>query len=161
MEPITITTQLDFKSFLKLQYILTYRRPAILIITFAGLVMLLYGISLLINPLPQSDPSSLLVFSLVFLGIFPFLVWRSAKASFNTNKSIREPITYIFTEDQVEIKGASFQSSLAIEKYYKFKELKHWILLYQDKAIYNMINKKDLTSLQLSTIRELMKSATK
>lgn len=157
MNPIEIITRTDFRSFLKLQYKLFYRKPAILIFTFISIIAFIYGLAALLKPELGDSPIFPIVLGVVGIFVFPFSVWRGSKKAYESNKNLQEEIKYTFNRDTIEIKGETFNSSLSISSIYKFKETGNWIFLYHGKNIFNIIPRSSLSAEQLQQLRTLFK----
>jgi len=89
--------------------------------------------------------------------ILPISIYWSAKRSFSTNKRLQEKIIYEFTNENIIIKGETFNSELNWSKTYRIMELNNWILIYQSRLTANVIPKKSFDS-QLATFKEIIRS---
>jgi len=152
-----IETQLEFKAYLRLLYILTYRKPIMILVSIIGVIMLVLSCLYFagFKSVVDEPPYFQLFFGLFMVLGLPFSVYRSAKKGFSSNGRLQEPIVYEFTEDGIRISGTSFQSQLDWEKTYKVVELKDWILIYQNKLVANVIP-KDSFGDNLRNFRELI-----
>lgn len=155
MEPIKIETKIEFKPFLKLQYWLFYKKPAILIFSFFALILLIFGIMSFV----MSETEDIFTFSIAFgffgLVYLPYVVWRSSRRAYKTNKNLQERMTYIFDQDEMHVNGESFKSSVSLKSIYQLKESREWLLLYQSKTSFNIIPKSSMTDEQIKTIKSL------
>ena len=152
-----IETQLDSKSYIRLMYQLTFRKPTTIIFSVLGAIMFVGSIYLFIY---TDDEVNSLVISFVF-GFYtltlPIQVYRNAKKNFNSHLRLQEKMTYEFTDEKIIVTGDSFQSEQDWLKMYKVLEIKDWILLYQNKQIANLIPTASFGN-ELEAFRALVKS---
>lgn len=155
MQPIEIKTKIEFKPYIKLQYWLFYRKPAILIFSFIALSILIFGLISFVN----SETENLFTFSISFgffgLVYLPFIVWRTSRKAYKTNKNLQERMTYIFDQDEMHVNGESFKSTVSLKSIYQLKESREWLLLYQSKNSFNIIPKSSMTEEQINKIKGL------
>gem|GEM_PF-690254 len=125
-------------------FVLTYRKPIMVFVTFAGLTMLFSSIFYFIGfKIPMDNPPYYQLatgFGTVIL--VPFSIYRSAKKNFTTYGRLQEKIFYEFTQDQIKISGETFNSEFSWDKTYKILELNNWILIYQNRIAANIIPKE-------------------
>ena len=138
-----IEMKIEFKPYLKLMYVLTYRKPAAIVISLIGFFSLLFGILSFtgLSPFFPSDYVQL-GFGFMLVVVYPFIIYTTAKRNFASQARIQERITYEFTDNTIKITGESFNSELTWEKTYKVLELKDWILIYQNRLVANIIPKE-------------------
>lgn len=156
MNKVEISTKIEYTDYIKLQYMIFYRRPAIIILNIVGLIMLLSIINSLFNGSINESYMTTLIFPFVIFLFLPFSVWLGSKRSFNSNKFLQEVITYTFEENTFRVDGESFNSSVAIDKMYRIKETKRWILLYPSKNAFHIIFKDSISNEKLDSIRAIL-----
>jgi hypothetical protein len=141
---IEIETKLEFKMYLRLMYTLTYKKPIMFFLSFIGMVMFIGAILYFIgfNIPVDGPPYFQLMFGFFTVGIIPIIVFRTAKKNFCTHGRLQEKMKYEFTDEKIRVTGETFYSEFDWAKLYKITELKHWILLYQNKIIANLIPKE-------------------
>lgn len=156
---MTIYTKIVFKDYIKLMFLLTYRKPAMVLFTIIGLVMIVFslGYFLDLNNMYESAPYVPGFLGFVFVFFLPLSIYLGAKRNFSSNGRLNERIKYEFNEDRILITGESFTSQLNWEKTYKVAELNHWILIYQNRQVANVIPKESFKD-QLTEFRALIKS---
>jgi hypothetical protein len=152
-----IETKLDFKSYVKLMYTLTYRREVIILFSILGLCFFLFLGLVILGSIKVSNVSLFPLFFLfvVLFGI-PILVYYSAKKNFQTHARLQEKITYEITDDFIKITGESFKSHMTWNKTYKVLEIKDWFLFYENKLIANIIP-KEFIGKQIPELRDIVK----
>ena len=137
---MTIETKIDFKRYLKLMYILTYRNASIILLTIIGLIALIMGVLNLIfldNPQYMS-----FVMGFILIAFPPVSVYMGSKKNFSSHGRLKEKMIYEFTDNMIKITGETFNSEFDWSKIYKITELKDWILIYQNRQIANIIPKE-------------------
>jgi len=139
---MTVITKLDFKQYLSLMYILTYRKPMMIILTILGLIMLFTSILYFLGlPVPVSSTPYMPLFFGIFTIVLPLFIYRNSKRNFSSHGRLNEQISYEFTEDKIIITGESFKTEMDWTKLYRIEELPKWILIYQNRIIANVILK--------------------
>ena len=93
-----------------------------------------------------------------FVGFLPFVVKMSVKRNYNSNSALREKITYSFEEQQIQMTGESFNSTLSWEKVYRVTESKNWVLIWQSRQIANAIHKRAFSDEELLAFRHMVES---
>lgn len=161
MHPIRVVTKIELKDYISLIYRLTYRRPFILIMSISGCIVMLSSIMSIIalysGILSEHEfRYSELIYGLVLTVGIPFLTYLSARKGFKSNERLHEQITYEFTEESVKVTGESFSSEFTWAKTNRVKELKEWILIYQNKIIAHIIPKKSFSPEELNTFKALV-----
>lgn len=156
-----ITTKITFKEYVRLMFILTYRKPLTAFVTFLG-VYSLAAIVLFYSGYDSyfNEPSMIqIMLMIVLLVLIPFSVYYNAKKLFASQARIQEEIIYEFTDDKIKLTGESFNVEQTWEKTYKVVELKSWVLIYQSKLVANIIPKKAFDD-KLEEFRSLVRSKT-
>ena len=107
-----IKTKLELKEYIKLMYVLTYRKPMVIIISIIGLVMIIgtLGYFLGFKDMYESAPIVPGALGFAFVILVPFSIYRGAKRNFSSSGRLNETINYEFTEDRIIITGESFTS---------------------------------------------------
>lgn len=141
---MTIETKLDQKEYTRLMYVVTYRKPIMIFITIIGITMILSSIAYLIGykDLFTEPPYVLSAIGFIFVFLFPFSIYMNAKRNFSSYGKLQEKIIYEFTNEKIKVIGESFNSEMTWEKTFKITELKNWILIYQNKQVFFVIEKE-------------------
>lgn len=153
-----IETRLDFKMYLKLMYILTYRKPIMIFLTIVGFTMLFFSILYLIgfNTLYENTPYFQIIFGFVIMMYLPFSIYLSSKRNFSTHKNLQEKIIYDFNDDKIKLIGETFNSEMDWMNVYKIIELKDWFLIYHNRQVANFVPKDSFGS-NLNEFKDLVK----
>jgi hypothetical protein len=153
---MTFKTQISFKEYLRLMYLLTYRKGWTIYISVIGIVMFISAILAFMHVYDyQRDPTFALIFGAFVIFVLPVSVYLSAKKNFASNKRLQEVIEYEFAGDKMIVRGNSFSSELGLNQTFKIEELKQWFLIYQSKQTANFISKSNLSEQELSELREI------
>jgi hypothetical protein len=153
-----IETQFSLKEYQKLTLILTYRRPAMIIICLMGTFMVISALYLIIvaeNLATSIVPQFLL--GIFFLIGLPFFILYGASKNYKTHGKIQGKVVYDFTEEKISIAGESFNSEMNWNSLYKIVELKEWIILYHNRQAANFIPKTGIGE-NLTELRNLIQS---
>jgi hypothetical protein len=134
---------LDFKTYLKLNYQLTYKKPLIIIIYIFGTLMFIGSVAYFIGlRFPGIEPPYFhLLFSIGILVSFPLIIYRASKRNYYSNARLQEKIIYEFSDDRIYINGESFSADMDWEKIHSVEILKKWILIYQSKVTAHILPK--------------------
>lgn len=154
---MVIETKMVFAQYLKLMFLLSYRKPMVIYITIIGTLLLigslLYAVGFKIY---ESPPYFQFIFGLFTVVVIPFSIYRNAKNTFASHGRLHENITYEFTDNLIKITGESFTVEESWEKTYRILELNSWMLIYQNKHVANVIPKEAFGD-QLTMFRKLVK----
>lgn len=152
-----IQTKLEFKEYLRLLFILTYKRPIVIIVTLLGVAIIAMSLLYFTNIiLPNSFEHIIqLILGIFIITYLPFSVWLGAKRTFKTHKLIQETIIYDFQENNVTITGETFNSEIELDKLYRILELKDWFLLYHNNRLMNIVTKPQ-DSVEIEKLRSIL-----
>jgi hypothetical protein len=143
MDKISVKTKLTLKDYRALLFSLTYRKPMVIFLSLIGILMFVTSILYFLGIFKSfsSPPYFQFVLGLFVIFILPLSIHFQAKRNLISNKRLSEVITYEFTDDQVGMIGESFTSSYNWEKINKLQVTKKWVLIFQSKAIANVIKR--------------------
>ena len=149
--------KLNFKEYLKLAYIMTYRKISVRILLVIACLFLLFSLMLLIEGERMQDILyfPLLFFILMFVYI-PFTIYVGARKIFRLHGHLQESVSYNFGSDRIEISGESYKSELSWDKVYKVLELNNWFLFYQNGSVANPVPKRSFAMQDIPHLRELI-----
>lgn len=158
MLPISISSKLTKGSYIKLMYLLTYRKPVMIFCTIAGAGMLILSLLYFAGLyMVDSEPPYIQLLAGLFMAVYmPILVYRNSIKTFRANKRLQEKINYQFDLQKFSIQGDSFNSEMYWAKTHNILELKHWILIYQDQAVANLVPMKSFTHDQRISFKKLI-----
>lgn len=150
-----IKTKLSEKDFIRINFILLYRRVFILIITIAAILSILLSITVAITNSSRFNISQL-IGPLIIALILPVMVYFMAIRNYKSSKRIGETIEYEFTNTDFLIRGESFSSQLSWDKVYKVTKLKHWVLIWQNRQAANIISRRDIWEGDITKLKEIL-----
>lgn len=141
---MTVNTKVDFQDYSKLMFTLSYRKPIMILLTLAGITMLITSLLYFAGvDIPFDEPPFFqLVFGFAIVFLLPFSIYRTSKKNFYSHSKLQERMIYEFTDEKVLINGESFNSEFDWKSVFKISELNDWILIYQSNQIANLLPKK-------------------
>ncbi|MBN7812288.1 YcxB family protein [Algoriphagus sp. H41] len=124
-----------------------------------GLFMLLCIFIPYAAKIPFWTEFPIIPFAIAFTMTFipPFLILRSAKKNYESNKMLSGETEYEFTKDFIRTSGESFDSKMYWKKLHEIKLTRSWLLIWQSKEIANAIPRRDVSDSQIALIKELVK----
>lgn len=156
-------SRINFKEYLKLSYILTYKIRWAVFISIIGLLMLVVTGLYYSGLTPEifvnvSPPYFQLLFGLFVVAGIPLSVYFAAKKNFASSPRLQEEIEYEITNEKFKLTGTSFSSDMTWDKTYKIQELKNWFLIYQNRRVANLIPKSEMSPEQVESLRNLFRT---
>jgi len=153
-----IETKIDFKKYIKLMYILTYRGKLMIYTSILGFLLLIISIFYFFGIIEMTKFPWIPIFTVIMINIvIPISVYYTSRKVYYTNARLQEKIVYEITQDLIIITGESFNSQMTWDKTYKVLELKEWFLFYHNKFTANIISKERIGN-QTQELREIIKS---
>lgn len=150
-------TKIEFRDYLNLMFLLTYRKPIIILLSLTGIILIAYSAACFAGIFFNELSWLLLILGIYLIILMPLAIYRTSKKNFNSNKRIQETIEYEFEEGKMKITGESFITELGLDKTYKIEELKNWFLMFQSKPTANLIPKENMSEEEIITLRELFR----
>lgn len=151
-----IDTNIKLKDYIKLMYILTYRRIGMKFASILGIFLFTFCIMYFIGIIESAEfPWLPIAYSAIIIIVMPLSIYYSAKSNYKTNARLQEKIAYEISDELIRITGESFNSEMTWEKTYKVLELKNWFLFYQNKLVANIIPKECVGN-QTQELREII-----
>ncbi len=92
---------------------------------------------------------------IVFLVYIPLLYYYAGRRSFKNNERLRETLCYEINTQDIRVEGDSFDSTFSWDKTYGASENKRSFFIWQQKRSANILPKRDLTSEDISFLREM------
>jgi len=155
---MVIKTKLTVNDFIKVNFILLFRRPIFFIVFGIMVISLILGIaSALFSSTALGEFSlSRILTPLIVLTILPAMTYFIARKNYTSNKRISEVIEYNFGKDYLTVTGESFKSELTWDKVYRVTQFKKWILIYQSKQIANVIHRCDVWDGAMQDLKQIL-----
>lgn len=152
METFTIHNRLELKPYRKLLLSVYLRKWAMLLfyaLFFFDVILICIDVY---HGQPFIDAVGIAGFSMFAFGIyFPAILIWTAHRTFKTRHRLTESLTYVFSEDEMQVSGESFSSIYNWEKMRKMKVIGNWLLIYHTSRMFNPIwfNEQDFTHRQV------------
>lgn len=155
------TTKLTFKEYLRVVYLLTFKkRIYILIFAIFSLYFILGVLHFAINldtPILKIDsPFQGIVLPFIVPSLLLLSIYFSAKKFYDSNKRIQEQISYSFIENKMIIEGESFTSESLLTQAHKIIEYKRFFLFYQSSLTFNILSKEQMTKSEILNLRSIL-----
>lgn len=140
-----IKTKIQLKDYIKLIYILTYRKWTMVFILAMGLFNFIFCVLYIFGTITSTEfPILPFAFSAIILFVLPISIYYSSSKNYNTHSRLQEEVTYEISDEEIKISGDSFTTEMTWEKTYKVLELNDWFLIYQNKMVANIIPKDSI-----------------
>ena len=98
-----------------------------------------------------------LLYILLLFVFFPYLINKRANDNYNTEKGFESTINYVVNNEEIIVKGNSFESKNTWDLIYQTVELKNIFLIYTNKIAASIIPKNCIDEETLEAFRELIK----
>jgi hypothetical protein len=121
------------------------------------LILSILHISGLYMATDSQPPYFPLLLGMVIVFFVPLMIYRSSIRNFRTNQRLHEKINYQFDLEKMSVSGDSFHSEMSWEKTHRILEIKHWILIYQDQQVANIIPKDAFDGEQRSRFKQMLR----
>ncbi|MDP4185617.1 MAG: YcxB family protein [Bacteroidota bacterium] len=143
MEEIIVQSKITRDAYVSFVFTSIYKKPWLIIITSISILLMLSALIQLVGiyQLFSMQPYVQLVFSLFFTVFFPISLRMQTRRSFKMMRKLQETMIYHFNEEEILIEGETFKKRLNWDTIFKIKELKHLILIYQNKNVANIVLK--------------------
>src|SRR5689334_22228879 len=113
------STKIEFSEFLSLMFRLTYRRPAVILLTCLALLNILFGLVYYAGiQVSDGPPTSNFLIVIILLGIFPLSAYISANRAYKSSARLQETIEFEILPDKFRQRGESFQTEFDLNKSY-------------------------------------------
>ncbi len=155
-----VESQIDFIKYRNVLFLMTYRRPIVVLINLFGLISLIYGEMYYygLRRLYISPPVIPFIFGSVFVFVWPIIIFIFARQSYYRNIKMLEIVIYNFDEAGFIMIGSTFSATVKWEAIEKVEELKNWIIIYHRDKISNTIPKNNFGN-NLDEFKELVKQS--
>lgn len=152
---MTIQTQLLQSDFIKLTFILLFKRFSFFFIILANVILF---ISALVGYFFYNQESAVfLAFtSLIFSFLLLFSVYISAKKQYASNPRIGMLTNYQFSATGITITRDNQQSTLKWNEVISVKRRNNLLMIWQTKFIAHIITTQSISSEELNTLRTLL-----
>jgi YcxB-like protein len=157
MEQLKFYSQMDFPAFVKANFILSYKRPAMIIMSILGVFMLIMAIPYYLETGEMKTLIWQLILGGYFLILLPLIIYLKSKKLFHSKSRLTERMEWTVDYEWIAIKGETFESKMTWDKVYKVLETKEMFLVYQSKLVANFISKSAMSAEQVQAFRKIVK----
>lgn len=157
MNIIICDYQLSVNDLVKFQLSSTFRKPMIIFLIVIAVLMLLTVLMhfLTENGLYDSPPFFQIIFSFFTLVFLPIITVVQAKRMYQANPRFQFPIRIVLSPDFILMTGKGFESKMEWDGIFKIREDKHFIKIYSQKQIVQLVPKRNIMDDTLEDIRHL------
>lgn len=154
-----IETEIDSRMYMNFMFTMSYRKPATLIPTIIGSLMILTSVLYFVGfKIPFNSPPHLqLVLGFFIVAVLPFSIYRSAKKNYPFLGRLQEKIIFEFTDEKIIETGETFSQEMDWIEINKVQELNAWILMYQNTGSAIILPKVSFGK-NLNEFKELLRS---
>ena len=152
---MTINSSLTKAQYISASLVIRYRRITTLVYSLLGIFFLGFAVYSKVQ-FPEMDVTSEFIIAFAFLILPVVRTYFSAMINFNSNQRLTEPTQYIFSDDNLCIKGESFTTQFTWEKVYKVTQTKNWVFVWQNRLVANPISKQDISTDQILELRAIL-----
>jgi len=155
---IYFTSQIEYEEYRNLIFGLSFKRPFILIM-FS--LILLNILNIFVNKSISLLDQSLILQIIIGLSVVifvPLIVYYQTRQVYKSNKLFHEKIIYSIDNHSVKITGETFNSELKWVHFNKIKETKNFFMLYHDKVVANLLDKKNMNTEDITKFRLFIRS---
>jgi hypothetical protein len=143
----------------KLSFLALLRRPSLLLVLFAGVVVTMLIVGSIGNS-PKDSNAVWLQYGLVFAAIVGMLAlsyFVSVPASYRRNykhhRHLHEPITWSWDSSGFEVRTENSNSHLRWADVFRASENRQFVLIYLTPQLMHILPKRTLTAAQIDELR--------
>ena len=155
---IHLSGEIGYKDYRNLILGLTFKKPVYLAISG---ILILNLLAIITNKQSYSNYFDPNYFLCIIFGIFflsPLFTINRIKKIYKTNKIFHEKLDYTITNESIQIKGESVDSTQKWTHFFKIKETKSFFMLYQGTMVATLLDKKMFNVSDLEEFRRFLKS---
>jgi len=153
---IDLTGQIRYIDYRNLVFGISFKRP----ITLVALgILLLFSLAYIVNRgniMNQFESGYLIFIGIVLLS--PLITLIQIKRLYKTNKILQEKLHYRLTNDSIQIKGETVDSTQKWTRFYQVRETKKFFMFYHGKMLATLIDKQMFSENDLREFQEFTKS---
>ncbi len=159
MNILKIESKLSPDNYVGILYRIIYRKPGVILISLLGLVLIILPALYFCDLISEAgkSPAISLVTGIVSLGFFPFAIYFQGKRDFYSDPVFNETVIYTFTDDRINLKGISFETSLDWKKIFRIGKLHSWFIFYSGKNQINFIVRNTFSEEQQLLFEKIVK----
>jgi hypothetical protein len=155
---INLTGQIEYTVYRNLIFGLSFRKP----VYYVALgIMLLFSLSFIVNREVMMNQLESNYFIFIIFGallITPIITLIQIKNVYNTNRIFKEQLNYALTNESINIKGCTVDSTQKWTHFYQIRVTKNFFMLYQGKMVATLLDKKMFSETELQEFNKFIKS---
>ena len=155
---IDLTGQIEYIDYRNLILGISFKKPIYIVVLG---ILLLFSLTFVVNRENMMNQLDSNYFIFIIIGVFllsPFFTLIQIKRLYNTNSIFKEELNYILTNDSIQIKGETVDSTQKWTHFYQILETKKFFMFYHGKMIATLIDKKMFLENDLQEFQRFTKS---
>lgn len=155
---IDLTGQIEYIDYRNLILGISFKKPIYIVVLG---ILLLFSLTFVVNRENMMNQLDSNYFIFIIIGVFllsPFFTLIQIKRLYNTNSIFKEELNYILTNDSIQIKGETVDSTQKWTHFYQIRETKKFFMFYHGKMIATLIDKKMFSENDLQEFQRFTKS---
>ncbi|MBA3900502.1 MAG: YcxB family protein [Bacteroidetes bacterium] len=155
---INLKGQIKYHDYRNLILGISFKKP-IYLVAFG--IMILFSLTYFTNSENMANQFESNYFIFIIIGIFifsPIFTLIQIKKLYKTNKLFQEQLNYSLTNNSIQIKGSTVDSTQSWTHFYKFKDTKNFFMFYQGKMVATLLDKKMFSESELIEFQRFIKS---
>src|SRR5690554_955851 len=155
---IDLTGQIEYIDYRNLILGISFKKPIYIVVLG---ILLLFSLTFVVNRENMMSQLDSNYFIFIIIGVFllsPFFTLIQIKRLYNTNSIFKEELNYILTNDSIQIKGETVDSTQKWTHFYQILETKKFFMFYHGKMIATLIDKKMFLENDLQEFQRFTKS---
>lgn len=155
---IDLTGQIEYIDYRNLILGISFKKPIYIVVLG---ILLLFSLTFVVNRENMMNQLDSNYFIFIIIGVFllsPFFTLIQIKRLYNTNSIFKEELNYILTNDSIQIKGETVDSTQKWTHFYQIRETKKFFMFYHGKMIATLIDKKMFSENDLQEFQRFAKS---
>jgi len=160
MNNFSIQHQITLKEYTRLNFALLYGKIWFLTLSALGALFVMWSLLLcFVNhySIFNNEYSTFGATAAILSVYVPVINWLRCFRIFRSNFKLSEPLTYDFSEEGLAITGESFSSKYGWEKIPRIKTIKGWLLVYQGRAITNLLKTESADHANIDSLKIFLK----
>ncbi len=152
-----IKYQITIKEFIKLKFLLLFRKPLTIIVCIVVLILLVADLRkyIVFNYPLQTIYASLFLFIWCFI-LLPIYCYIKFRKEYKSNKLVSLKTVSEIDANKICDTTDTFKTETSWENVYKVKELRNWFLFYYSNNLFGFAPKRAFSENQIKELRNLI-----
>jgi hypothetical protein len=156
---MTFSTHITLRQYVKLMFLLAYRKPVLILLVIFDVLMMLWVITFYTGLLRLPEPEYPQYMAIVLISVVqPVVIYITIRKNYLSSTRLSGKVELTITQEKVSMRGHMFCSEFSWHKAYKLVETKNWFLIYENTLAAVLIPKQDLTHAQQDQFRNLVRT---